>query len=136
MGYVDSSNLYAAFGVDPVNGRDPLGLYDPAGFGHDIHRGAEWLKNLVNSGASSPRSGIGVVDAGNDLVNSTMAAQVNTVIDLGAGFIGGFFTIGEGTGNAIINYDEAHPYVSSAKVVGHATWDLANVALYATGSLA
>jgi uncharacterized protein RhaS with RHS repeats len=28
MGYVDSSNLYAFTGGDPVNGRDPTGMYE------------------------------------------------------------------------------------------------------------
>ncbi|MBV9494352.1 MAG: Ig-like domain-containing protein [Acidobacteria bacterium] len=41
MGYVDSSNLYAAFGMDPVNGRDPLGLSESIrasmGFEEDIY---------------------------------------------------------------------------------------------------
>lgn len=134
MGYQDSSNLYAFCANDPVNCSDPLGLYDPAAFGHKILRGGDWLKNKVSQASlSAPESGIGVVDAGNRMVNVAAETTINTGIDFAAGFVGGFFTIGERSGEAIGEYDSSTPWRSGGRVALSVGLDAVATVGYAAG---
>jgi len=130
----DSSNLYALCGSSPVECRDPLGLYDPASVGHAIRRGGEWLKTRVSeSSLRSPETGIRWIDAGSRASNIVGETAVNSTIDFASGFVGGFFTLGEGTGGSIGNFDSARPFSSSASVAGHAALDAVSIVGYATG---
>ena len=84
MGYGDSSNLFGFCLGDPVNGRDPTGMWTwhPAAVGHAIQTGASWVKQSVVDATAAPTTGIMVVDTINLYGGVAAATQVNTVIDL------------------------------------------------------
>ena len=136
IGYGDSSNLYVFAQADPVNGSDPLGLwnYTPSAVGHAIFRGADQLKWQITDIAPSKReSGIGFIDAGNRAVDLAAVTTINTGIDFVAGLVGGFFTIGERSGEAIAEYNSATPWRSSGRVAFSVGLNAIATVGYATG---
>jgi RHS repeat-associated protein len=136
-GSLDSNNQYAFCAHQPVDCSDPLGLwnYNPAAVGHAIFRGTDWLKSKVSqaSAAATPHTGIAVVDWINETANGAVETQVNAVFGGVGGFVGGFFTLGEMTGEAIGAYNSRHPWLSAGYIASAGTLDAIATVGYATG---
>lgn len=134
-GAIDSSNLDAYCGNDPVNCSDPTGMsgYDPAAVGRSIRNGGTWLKNAIfNQG--TPKTGIGVIDAGNRFADLYAQTTVASAVDVGTNLTAGLFEIGQRSGSALFGADwRNHPIKSyiGLNVVG--ALDTADTLLYATG---
>jgi RHS repeat-associated protein len=83
QGAIDSSNLYAFCGRDPVNCVDPTGLsgWSPAAWGHWIDAKAKAVKRTVGAAsiALSAQTGISVVDSYIDMRVGETEATLNTM---------------------------------------------------------
>ena|SRR5581483_8901495 len=118
LGYVDSANLYAFAGGDPVNGRDPTGEYDPAAVHRWFQRQAAAAKTYYSSSDSV------IVDAAG-----------NTLSDIGSGF-SSVFDIGTKTGETYMEQGGFRDGYATGMILSAGAGDAGETILTAVGTVA